>query len=311
MPPKTSERRYELKYGGSQAIEGLHIPSHTPSFSYYKLDNIPTDPVSSAQQYQRFRDLLQQQFLGGQGENPGREIKRSLISLAVFAGPTEYVVGNPDFRALIDGFQDKLRILLPRSLGFRKILIDSSDIVFETDTGRFSLDAVSGGVGAIVGIAWQVYMYGLGKQSMVVTIDEPETHLHPSMQRELLPNLTKAFPTTQFVIATHSPFIVTSAPDARVYALVYNDQRRVISVALQEADLSGTANETLREILGVPLSVPIWVENRLDEIARKYTQLPMTAENLARLRDELRGAGLGALLPEALDVVEKDHAQDT
>ena len=311
MPPPNSPKQYQLTYKGNKAIHGIHIPSHTPSFSHYKVDSVPVNPLSSAEQYQKYRGLLQNLYLGASAENPGREIKRSLISLAVFAGTTDFVQGNPEYQEVISGFQNKLQLLLPRSLGFERLVIDGSDIVFETSTGRFSLDAVSGGVGALVGIAWQVYMYCLDKDSIVVTIDEPETHLHPSMQRELLPNLSRAFPTTQFVVATHSPFIIASVPEAHVYALTYGESRRVSSELLTETELAGTANEILREILGVPLSVPIWVEERLVQLAEKYEAMPLTAENLLALRRELQEAGLRALLPEALDIVGRPDAEDS
>ena len=72
---------------------------------------------------------------------------------------------------------------------------------------------------------------------------------------------------------------------------------------LAEADLSGSSNEVLREILGVPLSVPVWVEERLVQLAEKYQALPLTSENLKTLRQELENSGLRALLPEALDIV--------
>ncbi|MGQ0518664.1 AAA family ATPase, partial [Bacillus sp. D-CC] len=53
----------------------------------------------------------------------------------------------------------------------------------------------------------------------VVTIDEPENHLHPSMQRSLLNDFVKAFPKAQFIVVTHSPFIVSSIRESNVYAL--------------------------------------------------------------------------------------------
>jgi predicted ATP-binding protein involved in virulence len=152
-------------------------------------------------------------------------------------------------------------------------------------------------------------MYGVDIESYTVTIDEPENHLHPSMQRELLPNLFKAFPRVQFIVATHSPFVATSSPQAKVYALVYSDQQRVRSQLLETADLTGTANRTLREILGVPLSVPVWVEQRLLEIIERYRSGPATAERLEELRKELKHSNLQLFLPEAIDRIGGGSAQ--
>lgn len=44
----------------------------------------------------------------------------------------------------------------------------------------------------------------------IVMIDEIDLHLHPSWQQNVVENLTKAFPNVQFVITTHSPFIISS-----------------------------------------------------------------------------------------------------
>lgn len=299
-PPQLQNALYSLTYQNQQNVLGLHIPSHGPLFAYHRVDSIPTDPKSNQQQYQQYQNLLQQLYNTGSAQNPGRTLKSSLISLAVFGYGNQAVAPNPEYQHMFERFQDILAILLPSTLGFERLEIRMPDIVFRTRTGDFSLDAASGGIGALVGIAWQVFMYGADKEYFVVTIDEPESHLHPSMQRELLPNLFRAFPKTQFIVATHSPFIATSLAEARVYALVYNDERRVNSVFLDTADLSGSANEVLREILGVPLSVPIWVEQRLAALMRKYSGIAMTRDILDSLKRDLIANDLGELLPEAI-----------
>jgi len=53
----------------------------------------------------------------------------------------------------------------------------------------------------------------------IVFLDEPETHLHLEMQYEVLPLLTNLFPNIQFIVATHSPAIISSLKDATVYDL--------------------------------------------------------------------------------------------
>ena len=53
----------------------------------------------------------------------------------------------------------------------------------------------------------------------VVLIDEIETHLHLELQKTILPSLIKLFPRVQFIISTHSPYVVTSVPNALVYDL--------------------------------------------------------------------------------------------
>lgn len=53
----------------------------------------------------------------------------------------------------------------------------------------------------------------------VALIDELETHLHIELQRKILPFLTSFFPRIQFIVTTHSPYILTSIPNAVIYDL--------------------------------------------------------------------------------------------
>jgi predicted ATP-binding protein involved in virulence len=53
----------------------------------------------------------------------------------------------------------------------------------------------------------------------IVFIDEIEAHLHVELQKKVLPFLTKMFPKIQFIVSTHSPFVIASEPNAVIYDL--------------------------------------------------------------------------------------------
>lgn len=72
----------------------------------------------------------------------------------------------------------------------------------------------------------------------VVLIDEIETHLHIRLQELILPFLTEIFPSFQFIVATHSPAVIASVPDAVVYDLGKRE-------AIASADLQGVRYGTL------------------------------------------------------------------
>jgi len=57
------------------------------------------------------------------------------------------------------------------------------------------------------------------EQSAIVLIDEVEAHLHVELQRRILPFLTKMFHKAQFIVTTHSPFVITSLDNAVVFDL--------------------------------------------------------------------------------------------
>lgn len=53
----------------------------------------------------------------------------------------------------------------------------------------------------------------------IVLIDELETHLHIELQKKILPFLTTFFPKIQFIVTTHSPYILNSISNAKAYDL--------------------------------------------------------------------------------------------
>lgn len=50
----------------------------------------------------------------------------------------------------------------------------------------------------------------------IVMIDEIDLYLHPHWQKHVLQDLTKAFPMVQFIVSTHSPFIVQSLKEGQL-----------------------------------------------------------------------------------------------
>jgi len=59
--------------------------------------------------------------------------------------------------------------------------------------------------------------------SGVVLIDEIDQHLHPTWQQKILEDLMKVFPNIQFIVSTHSPFIISTAPVGSVVTIT-NDE---------------------------------------------------------------------------------------
>ncbi len=169
---------------------------------------------------------------------------------------------------------------------------------------------------SLIDLAWQIYLYSQGKNDFVVILDEPENHLHPTMQRSILSNLIESFPNTQFVVATHSPFIVSSVKDSHVYVLRYSApqdtpgggvKNSVRSLRLDNANKAGTASEILRDVLGVPVTLPEWAEAELKAIAAEFEVSDLTVEILGSLRERLDNAGLGEFYPDALKQIVSRH----
>jgi len=58
----------------------------------------------------------------------------------------------------------------------------------------------------------------------IVIIDEIDAHLHISLQKKIFSFLTDSFPKIQFIVTTHSPFVVMSVDDAVIYDLSTKSQ---------------------------------------------------------------------------------------
>ena len=298
------QQQYTLELRNQAPVDGLFIPSHRPPFFYQQVDQIPTRVSARAEMYEQYVNDNRARFsYGHQVQSPSMRLKQSLLSLAVFGYPSQVNAGDDEAVRTFEGFVEALTKVLPPKLGFESLRVRAPEVILQTRTGDIALDAMSGGIGALFDLAWQIYLYSAAHDSFVVLIDEPENHLHPEMQRNLMPSLVAAFPHVQFVVATHNPFIVSSEPESHVYVLDFGSDERVRSQLLDRVNRAGTSNEILRDVLGLEMTMPRWAEQKLDEIAHEFTGEPLSRERVAALRAALGDIGLEYALPEALDRV--------
>lgn len=92
---------------------------------------------------------------------------------------------------------------------------------------EFDFTTLSDGYSAILDIVTELmlrmekedsYSYDYNLHGIVL-IDEIETHLHINLQKKIMKILTKMFPNIQFIVTTHSPFILNSLDNAVVFDL--------------------------------------------------------------------------------------------
>ena len=315
--PTQSSVQYKIKIPNQQSIPGIHLDSHAPITHFQQVGQIPTTIVNAAIAYNAYNDEVIQKYQGGHtGYSPAYRMKESIIAMAMFGEGNTRVQANEEVLKAYLGFVEALRTMLPESLGFVDIAVRPPEVVLVTTSGEFILDAASGGIMAIVDLTWRLHMFSQIHDEFAVTIDEPENHLHPTMQRSLMRRLLRTFPRTQFIIATHSPFMVSSVSDSNVYVLHYvntateevqsgeqisvSESTRVVSQKLDTVNKAGNASEILRQVLGVKATIPEWVEEDLGKIVARYREREITREALKELRNELSQLGYEVLYPEAL-----------
>ena len=141
-----------------------------------------------------------------------------------------------------------------------QILLDEESIHIEYDykkydfkirqNGRepFSFNELSDGYSSVIYIVsdlilrmdknWLLDKISEYDYQGIVLIDELETHLHIELQKKIFPFLTKFFPKIQFIVTTHSPYILNSISNAKAYDL----ERQV-----ELDNLSGFSSDDLAE----------------------------------------------------------------
>jgi predicted ATPase len=84
----------------------------------------------------------------------------------------------------------------------------------------------------------------------IVLIDEIDLHLHPTLQRELIPRLRKALPKVQWIVTTHSPLVLSNFDSSEIIAL---DRDEPSGVRFLDRQIMGfSANEIYEWLMGTP-----------------------------------------------------------
>lgn len=161
-------------------------------------------------------------------ENPGTKFTKYLVDVKA----TQAFTKNKEKAEKIDKWFQAFEDILRRIFNDKNLQLKFDDETFqfsicETDRDPFDFNTMSSGYSAVFDIINDLIIRMEAKSGLrtefdmegVVLVDEIETHLHLELQKEILPILTKLFPNIQFVITTHSPFILSSVDNAVIYDL--------------------------------------------------------------------------------------------
>lgn len=185
----------------------------------------------------------------------GSDFEQHLVNLKVRAALAATTQGDSSRLVEIDLWLNKLEEDLKYLFENQttKLRFDPEQLrFFITQQGKadFTFQELSSGYSAIFDILADLIMrtehHQLTPQELrgIVLIDEIDAHLHVSLQRKILPFFIRTFPEIQFIVTTHSPFVVTSVDDVLIYDL---------TSGMTALDLSMYSVETIIEgLLGVP-----------------------------------------------------------
>jgi predicted ATP-binding protein involved in virulence len=152
----------------------------------------------------------------------------------------------------------------------------------EKNSGKITHSNMSDGLKAMLNLVSElafrcVILNGfLGADSVVqskgvVLIDELDMHLHPSWQKRVVGDLKKAFPNIQFIVTTHSPFIVQS---------LSKEELQNLDFMTPENPSDMTLNKVVTDVMGV-------TKLKSDDFEERYKIAFQQFQQLNRNFDEL------------------------
>lgn len=171
---------------------------------------------------------------------------------------------------------------------------DSFELKFDSDSFRFLLiqdnkapytfQNLSSGYSSIFNILSELIMvteaYKTSPNEMqgIVLIDEIDAHLHVSLQRKILPFLNSLYPNIQFIVTTHSPFVIGSMDSSVIFDL---------SSKQEFTNLSNYSYETIIEgLLGVPV-VSMSLEKDIKRLSNLLSEVNPDTVAINELVDKL------------------------
>ena len=237
-------------------------------------------------------------------ERPSAELGKYLASLKA----TQYFAsakGENNRAAQIEDWFMRFEESLKELYQDKQLCLDFNIDTFQFTihvNGRnpFGFNSMSMGYAAVFDIVADLMMRMESQHSYdlegIVLIDEIETHLHVELQKQIVPFLMRLFPNIQFILTTHSPFVLNSAPNSVIYDL---EKHLLVPDGMENLSYEG--------IVDGYFEVDRFSQ-KLRKYFEEYKQL-VTSESLSDL-DYARIAELEDYLDEVPDYLSLDFAHE-
>lgn len=158
--------------------------------------------------------------------------------------------------------------------------IEQGGLVFKTDGVNQPIVNLSTGYRAVLSLvmelAYRIVVVNptinsdLKNYEGIFLIDEIDAHLHPRWQWRILESLEQTFPSVQFIIATHSPMIISSAKNAHIVKI------ESLASVTYLPDAFGMSPDDILELRQGSINVPSEVKNIKDELDSAFMDEDVT-----------------------------------
>ncbi|HIE8954738.1 recombination protein RecF [Klebsiella variicola] len=202
-------------------------------------------------------DLLLNEYEKAQKNNSkidaGTYFERYIVTLWNYALVSKGVGKDDDSERvfkIIDSINKDLKALFEDDSIRMDFDLDKLKIFLLQDNKQpFGLDQLSSGFSSILAIYTDLLIKAeldkINKHEMkgIVLIDEIDAHLHVTLQKKVFSFFASSFPNMQFIVSTHSPFVIQSVSDAIVFNLSTLDAMGDLSLYSYSSIIKGMLGE--------------------------------------------------------------------
>ena len=174
-----------------------HIPEKKPNKSLEIVCNAIEQMFNDDMKDKMYKDLRMNYQLKGNDMIIDKKNAEGKFDKDSWIDVTQMSAGEKMIFAMVADISKRLILANPRK---------NDDV---DDKNQFELDNINP-------------LHGRG----IVLIDEIDLHLHPKWQRKVLVKLKEIFPNLQFIVTTHSPFVVQSTPRNNCIELINQHLRQ-------------------------------------------------------------------------------------
>lgn len=179
--------------------------------------------------------------------NLGEKLEQHLVNIRInkaFAFERKDNTQLENLNQWFNNFDDNLKFLFEDDSAKLNFEEQSLKFSIKLEQRNFDFQSLSSGYQAIFDIFSDLLVrtefFDISPEELqgIILIDEIDAHLHISLQKKILPFFTNLFPNMQFIVSTHSPFVITSANDNTVVYDISNNE-------FFEDDLSSYSHESI------------------------------------------------------------------
>ncbi len=151
---------------------------------------------------------------------------------------------------------------------------------------------------------------------LILLLDEPESHLHPAWQRQLIPAAQQLFPNAQIFVVTHSPFVISSVNSGWIHILRADETGTVKADPPIPCSKGDSYLDAVEDILGLTQWYDPETESLLSDfrlLRDEVIQGSQSAERLEQLASTIasRSDSLREMMGRELHPVRRNLARDT